>query len=59
MIPYEEVLALRDALPPRQPRGDPRNIARVKTGCRWFKAIARYQREHGESWFVEMKRRRK
>jgi len=59
VITYEQVLALRDAIPPRQPRGDPRNLVRVMAGANWFAALARYESDHGESWFIEMKRRQK
>ena len=55
MITKEEVRELRQAMPPRHPRGDPRNKLRQGAGARFAAALRRYQREHGRSWFDDMK----
>ncbi len=51
MITYEEVLALRRALPPRLPRGSEANKLRSTPGHAFGAALDQFQREHGESWF--------
>ena len=51
MITVEELLALRDAIPLRRPRGDPRNKERCKPGHAFGVALDQFEREHGISWF--------
>jgi len=53
MITYEEVLKLRQAIPPRYPRGSPENKKRIGPERRFEAARKRYEREHGRSWFVD------
>lgn len=48
---WEEVMALRQAIPIRFPEGDPRNIDRIIPERRFKSALRRYKREHGKSWF--------
>lgn len=50
MITWEEVLKLREAIPPRYPRGSPENKKRQGPGARFAAARRRYEREHGEPW---------
>ena len=55
MITGEEVLALREAIPPRFPRGDSQNKRRLGPGRVFGAALRKFQREHGVSWFSWLK----
>ncbi len=59
MITKEEVLKLRDAMPPRYPSGDERNYARVLPGSAFGEALRLYKKQHGRSWFADMKEDKK
>ena len=48
---WEEVMALRQAIPLRYPTNDPRNELRIRPERRFEKAVKQYEREHGKSWF--------
>lgn len=56
VITKEEVLKLGEAIPPRYPRGDPRNYARLAPAARFWKAVIKYEKEHGRSWFDDMQK---
>ena len=51
MITWEEVLKLRQTVPPRYPRGSPENKKRISPMRRFNAALKQYEREHGRSWF--------
>lgn len=51
MTTWEEVEALRKAIPARYPRRDPRNVLRIGPGARFGAALRRYKKEHGISWY--------
>lgn len=55
MITKGEVFILSKAMPPRYPKGDPRNERRKGPGARFGAALRRYKKEHGRSWFEDMK----
>lgn len=55
MITKEEVLKLREAIPSRQPRGSPQNKKRIGPSTTFAAALRRYKKEHGSSWFEDMK----
>ena len=50
MITLDEVLALRDAIPPRYNRGDERNAERCFAALPFGRAAAQFKREHGITW---------
>jgi len=47
---YEEVFALFNVIPPRQPRGSPENKLRNGPIQRFLIAKKRYEREKGTQW---------
>ncbi len=47
---WEEVRRLGAMLPPRGPRGDPKNKERCSAGARWGAARRQYHKEHGVLW---------
>jgi len=53
-ITFDEILKLREAVPPRRPRGSPENRARQGPGAVLAAALRRYQREHGRSFFEDI-----
>lgn len=50
MITWEEVMKLRQLIPPRYPRGDTRNLLRIGPERRFSAAVRRYQQDHGIAW---------
>ena len=48
---FEEVEAIRAAIPPRPPSGSPGSREWDEAALRFQRACRRYQREHGQSWF--------
>ncbi len=55
MITKEDILELMRALPPRLPRGSPENNARRAPGAKLGAGLRRYKKEHGISYFDDMK----
>jgi len=47
---WEEVMTLRQAIPPRYPRGDPQNKLRIGPERRFNQALKQYETEHRVSW---------
>ena len=46
MITKKDILRLRDAIPPRGPRGSPQNWARCIPGAAFGHAIVEYNKQH-------------
>ena len=57
MITLDEVLALRDAIPPRFEHGDVRNFARCRPASRFGLAAKQFKKEQGISFLEAMKAR--
>jgi len=55
MITKEDVQRMQSLMSPRQPKGHPANKRRMSQAAKYGAALKQYKREHGRTWFDDMK----